>query len=53
MDVSFARTARELLEAAGLKVDYHESDAAHHIDPEHVPPAGSWLSDVVALSPTD
>ena len=48
MDVSFARKARELLEAAGLKVDYHESDAAHHIDPEHVPLACDWLSHVIA-----
>ena len=48
MDVSFARKARELLEEAGLDVDYHESDAAHHIDPAHVPPAGDWLSHVIA-----
>jgi phospholipase/carboxylesterase len=51
MDVGFARKARELLEAGGLKVDYHESDAAHHVDPEHVPPAESWLSDVIASWP--
>ena len=43
MDVAFARRARELLEAGGLAVDYHESDAAHHIDPAHVPPAVDWL----------
>ena len=53
MDISFARTARELLEAAGLKVDYHESDAAHHIDPEHVLLATRWLSDVIAPRPID
>ena len=53
MDVSFARKARELLEAAGLKVDYHESDAAHGIDPEHVSLAAKWLSDVIAPRPTD
>jgi phospholipase/carboxylesterase len=47
MDVSFARKARELLEAAGLKVDYHESDSAHHIDPEHVPLAANWLTHVI------
>jgi len=41
--VSFARRARELLEAAGLPVEYHESDAAHHIDPAHVHPAVAWL----------
>jgi phospholipase/carboxylesterase len=44
MDVSFARGARELLEAGGIEVSYHESDAAHHIDPAHVPPAREWLA---------
>ena len=43
MAVDFARSARELLESGGLDVEYHESDAAHHIDPEHVPPAVEWL----------
>jgi phospholipase/carboxylesterase len=43
MDVAFARSARERLEAGGLPVDYHESDAGHHIDPEHVPAAIDWL----------
>jgi phospholipase/carboxylesterase len=44
MEVGFARAARERLEAGGLPVEYHESDAAHHIDPEHVGPATSWLA---------
>jgi phospholipase/carboxylesterase len=43
MEVGFARRASELLEAGGLPVEYHESDAAHHIDPAHVPPAVDWL----------
>jgi phospholipase/carboxylesterase len=43
MDVEFARAARALLEAGGLPVTYQESDAAHHIDPEHVPAAVGWL----------
>ncbi|MEA2296125.1 MAG: phospholipase/carboxylesterase [Solirubrobacteraceae bacterium] len=43
MAVEFARAARELLEAGGLPVEYHESDAGHHIDPDHVPAAVSWL----------
>jgi phospholipase/carboxylesterase len=43
MEVGFARRARELLEAGGLDVEYHESDAAHHIDPAHVPAAAGWL----------
>jgi phospholipase/carboxylesterase len=44
MEVAFAQRARELLEGGGLHVDYHESDAAHHIDPAHVPAAADWLS---------
>src|SRR6201994_1037109 len=31
MDVQFARTAREQLEAGGLAADYHGSHAPHHI----------------------
>jgi phospholipase/carboxylesterase len=48
MDVEFARGARTLLRAGGLPVDYHESDAAHHIDPAHVPAAIQWLADATA-----
>jgi phospholipase/carboxylesterase len=47
MDVGFARRARELLTAGGLDVEYHESDAAHHIDPAHVPAAVAWLERTV------
>jgi phospholipase/carboxylesterase len=43
MEVGFARRARDLLAAGGLPVEYHESDAAHHIDPAHVPLAVAWL----------
>ena len=43
IEVGFARTAKELLEAGGLDVEYHESDAGHHIDPAHVPAAVAWL----------
>jgi phospholipase/carboxylesterase len=27
-----------------MPVEYHESDAGHHIDPAHVPAAVDWLS---------
>ncbi|HMJ33697.1 MAG TPA: phospholipase [Baekduia sp.] len=47
MDVAFARRARDLLEAGAVPVEYHESDAAHHIDPDHVPAAVQWLSATV------
>ena len=46
MDVSFARRAHELLDAAGVPVSYHESDAGHHIDPAHIPAATQWLTAV-------
>ncbi len=54
MDVDFARRARDLLAAGGVDVDYHESDAAHHIDPAHVPSAVAWVSATLAprLAPT-
>jgi phospholipase/carboxylesterase len=44
MGVDFARQARELLERGGLEVEYHETDAAHNIDPEVVPGAAAWLA---------
>jgi phospholipase/carboxylesterase len=43
IDVVFARRARELLEAGGLDVDYHESDVAHTIDLAHLPAAEAWV----------
>jgi phospholipase/carboxylesterase len=46
MEVGFARRARDLLEAGGLDVDYHESDVAHEIDPAHVSAASAWLRSV-------
>ena len=50
MEVGFARRAKELLEAGGLEVEYHESDAAHHIDPAHVAPAVTWLGHTLATN---
>lgn len=44
MEVEFARRARDLLEAGGLPVSYHESDAGHHIDPAHLPAAAEWVA---------
>jgi phospholipase/carboxylesterase len=48
MNVEFARRAKELLEAGGLPVEYHESDAGHHIDPEHLTAAVEWLRETPA-----
>jgi phospholipase/carboxylesterase len=47
MAVDFARRARDLLEAGGLEVTYHESDVGHSIDPAHVPAAVEWLANVI------
>lgn len=46
MDVEFARQAKALLEAGGLPVEYHESDAAHVIDPPHLAAAVEWVAKV-------
>ena len=42
--VDFGRQARDLLESGGLEVEYHETDAAHNIEPEVVPDAAAWLA---------
>ena len=52
MDVAFARTAHTLLTQGGLPVEYHESDAGHHIDPSHLPAALRWLQTVIPMSAT-
>jgi phospholipase/carboxylesterase len=49
--VAFAREARERLAAAGLEVDYHESEAGHHIDPRELPAAAAWLDRTLAPRP--
>jgi phospholipase/carboxylesterase len=44
IEVGFGRRARDLLEAGGIDVSYHESDLAHQIDPAALPPALGWLA---------
>jgi phospholipase/carboxylesterase len=46
IDVDFGRRARDLLEAGGLAVGYHESDVGHQIDPRHLAAAVEWLAGV-------
>ena len=43
IEVGFAQRARDLLEAGGLKVSYHETDTGHQIDPEGLAAARGWL----------
>jgi len=44
IDVEFARAAAARLREGGLAVEYHESEAAHHIDPRQIPLAGAWMA---------
>ncbi|MEX2108554.1 MAG: phospholipase [Solirubrobacterales bacterium] len=44
MEVGFATRARDLVEAGGLEVSYHESDIGHQIDPAHLAAAAHWLT---------
>jgi phospholipase/carboxylesterase len=45
IEVGFARRARELLEAGGVEVDYHESEVAHQIAPADLAAATEWLGE--------
>jgi phospholipase/carboxylesterase len=47
IEVAFAHRARELLEAAGLPVEYHESAVGHQIEPASLGFATGWLSAVL------
>jgi len=51
IDVSFARAAAQQLRDGGLQVEYHESSAAHHIDPAQIAPALAWLRSSVRPEP--
>jgi phospholipase/carboxylesterase len=48
IDVGFGRRAAELLSEGGLRVDYHESQVGHHVDPAQLPGASRWLSQTLA-----
>lgn len=52
ISVEFARQARTLLEAGGAAVEYHETPAAHAIDPGVIPDVQRWLTDVTAAGAT-
>jgi phospholipase/carboxylesterase len=45
--IEFGRRARDLIEAGGLEVSYHESAVGHQIDPAHIPLAAAWLSEAI------
>jgi phospholipase/carboxylesterase len=46
--VDFARKAERVLREGGLSVEYHETEAGHHIDPRELPVAGAWLQRTLA-----
>jgi phospholipase/carboxylesterase len=50
MEIDFARRAKALLEAGGLPVEYHESDAGHEIDPTHLRAATDWLAGITSTA---
>ncbi len=52
ISIEFAHSARELLEAGGIEVSYHESDLGHRIDPGHIPDAAVWVSERVGSTPS-
>ena len=47
IEVGLARAAAERLRDGGLQVSYHESDAAHHIDPRELTEAAAWVRETV------
>lgn len=47
MEIGFGHRARDLLEAGGLEVEYHESDIGHQIDPAHLAAAKDWLAGTI------
>jgi phospholipase/carboxylesterase len=48
--VSFGRSARTTLEAAGATVVYHESPLDHTIDPAFVDELGPWLAEAIGAA---
>jgi phospholipase/carboxylesterase len=44
MEIGFARRAKEALQAGGLDVTYHETDAAHHVEPRLIPELERWVA---------
>ncbi|NDC64911.1 MAG: phospholipase [Planctomycetia bacterium] len=45
--IGFAHSARDLVEAGGLELEYLESDAAHHVDASQVPAIAGWLAETL------
>lgn len=52
ISVDFGRAAAQRLRDGGLSVDYHESEASHHIDPRELPAAAEWLERTIPQKQT-
>ncbi len=48
IEVGFAHRARELLEGAGMDVDYREGDQGHWIEPADLAAATRWLTSCIS-----
>jgi phospholipase/carboxylesterase len=48
ISVEFSHRARDLVSAAGLPLEYRESELGHQIDPAHLSDAGAWLGQTLA-----
>jgi len=47
IEIGFAERARQLLEAGGVGVEYHESDHGHWIEPRDAAAAGRWSAETL------
>ncbi len=47
ISIDFARQAAAVLREGGLRVDYHEGQGSHHIDPSQLEPARAWLAETL------
>jgi phospholipase/carboxylesterase len=43
IEIDFARRAKQLLEQAGMDVEYHEGDYGHWVEPAALAAATRWL----------
>jgi phospholipase/carboxylesterase len=49
--VDFGRAARDLLTAAGARIDYSESPVGHGVDPRWLPELRDWLEATLSTAP--
>ncbi|HEU4979147.1 MAG TPA: phospholipase [Solirubrobacteraceae bacterium] len=47
IEVGFGRQAHDALRQAGVPVEYHETDAAHHVDPRVLALLPAWVEKII------